>query len=122
VMYPNLVEPPRGEKLPSTGGSGATDIFVRSAKRYSEGENHYAVLVLHAADAITLSKVEIVGKKGKVVRETLPTAQAVAETMRFGYTYVQRATAFSPGQYEATISATTQSGQSVTYHGPIEIT
>jgi hypothetical protein len=122
VMYPNLDEAPIGTKLPSTGGSGAVDMFVRSAKRYSEGKNHYAVLVLHAADAITLSKVEIAGKKGKIARETLPTAQAVAETMRFGYTYVQRATEFLPGQYEATISATTQGGQSVTYHGPIEIT
>jgi hypothetical protein len=122
VMYPNLHEPPFGHKLHPSGGSGAVNIFVRSAKRYSEDGKHYAILVLHANAAITLSKVEIVGKNVKIAGETSPTAQAVAETMRFGYTYVRRATAFPPGEYDATLTTTTEGGQSVTYRGPIEIT
>ena len=118
VMYPNSHEPPYGHPLHPSGGS-AVNIFVRSAKRYSKGGHHYAVLVLHASDAITLSSLEIVGKKGNIAGGTSST-QSLAETMRFGYTYVRRATPFSPGEYEATITAT-KNGQSATYHGPIEI-
>jgi hypothetical protein len=119
VMYPNLDETPGGYKLGKMGSG--PELYVRSAKQYSESGNHYAVLVLQATDAITLSKVEVLGSGGKSAADTLPTAANLAETMRFGYAYVKRATAFAPGQYEATISATNQTGQSVTYKGPIKI-
>jgi hypothetical protein len=121
VMYPNLAVAPSGNKLAATG-SGAPDLYVPSVRRHTQDGRHYVTVILHATDAITLTKIDVVGRHGKHAVDTFPTSKALGEMLRFGYASVDRAIPFARGKYTIHVSATTQSGQNVSYSGPIDVT
>ena len=94
----------------------APSLFVKESKRYQQGGNSYLMLIVHAEDAVTLSKLTVTGPKGVAATQTLN------ETIRFGYAYAERKPAFEAGKYTASLTGKTAGGKAVTYSGPFEVT
>jgi len=113
ILYPNLATTPSGTKLTHVGT--APKLFVREGKRLVQDGKSYITLVLHAADALSLTKLTVTSPAGS------PASQALNETLRFGYVYVPTPPNFGPGKYHVALTAQTQAGSNVTYDGAVHL-
>jgi hypothetical protein len=114
IEFPNSDAAPSGVQLTASGAG--PELFVRESKTYQEGGSSYLMLILHGKDAVNIKTLSVTGPKG------LTTTQTLDELLRFGYAYVKRKPAFHHGKYKVNITATTQAGSNVTYHGNVEVT
>jgi hypothetical protein len=112
TMFSNNPSPPSGERL--AAGSGAPPIFVTQSKTYQQDGQGYLALILHASDAFTLSQIVVTGPHG------LATTQALNETLRFGYVYVQRGPAFQAGRYQVQLTGQ-HGGNDATWNGSVQV-
>lgn len=114
---------PHVETLPMTGAvtlqpndPGAPHFAIAGASLHEERAAHHLVLVTHASDALTITGLQVRGRKGRV------TSAALNETTRFGYQYVsRRGKPFGPGTYQVRYAARTRAGKPVTYTGSVTV-
>ncbi len=95
---------------------GAPHFWIASATQHEERAAHHLVLVTHASDALTITGLQVRGKKGRIAAATLN------ETTRLGYQYVSRRDRpFAPGTYQVRYTARTRAGKPVVYTGSVNV-